>query len=1268
MVLLQGLSAQDLADLSAHLEKLPAIEHSSSFHRITLKQSLLYRGSFLQNSNNPVQEADLTFTLRRQGDLWSWISCESDVPAMQSRLQVEAVEVNHVRKGDGDQLELSWSMGRREPGRDMGRGENAHSMMKAKKRSVLDWSIGGRKRMENHPHRALIQLSSKQGDQHLQLTFRGAVGASRPVTEPPPQKGNNRPVSWEELGAWFPLQRRDLELKLIRESGQWRALAVDAPSWNKAVHRLVDEQLTVQGDRLQGHVVVEYHSDLWVPRDKKVRRVTYHVEGHIADGRCKGRFRSEGDWGEFEDEFYGSIGQLSRGRYTLDGADGKREGEAMATIASFTMLTGDDPWLMAQQRRREEKGGREPLQPLREGSGDLSQRAIALLKGTQVTPELEGKPDLSGLESAPEMTSFGAAPSVFTWMYPREWKALGPFVERQDQDPAPLWSEVALEPDSTYKDRRLTLAQWVEHPRRWVAALERERSVFLPNSLEDSLWLTDGKMSSYKPHPLAQAYRSREMGRRSCVWYGARTFEVENEEKVWVALQGRDFLALYLDGEKVWSTAKVGDREQMHLIPLTLKPGQRELMVRCGKTKMGYFLGDPKDRTQFRLFIGRGPIPASTSAKGSMEEVYLDGAGLSSQRKFKSEPPLVFDEAKGLNVGWTLPLKGNHGTPSSDGERLYLSGLGGALMTIHPTTGRVLWERASKGESPPRRPALLRDGLILSGGGELTKYGKEGDIVWSIPLKHAGAPLVVGDLVIAQVKRTVKIPQKKGSKTVVFRDLRAFHVKDGASAWSVVSEDTTPGFAAVRPLGGGVVLATAGGLCIDARSGAVEPWNLLGTSREGRYSFAVVGHGDRAYFTSRVGQKAFRFFRDGEGSLVVVPIFSQSRSGWGGAPGLVHGGQLWVPRLADEYHDHHPVPWSQLDVYDLSSGQHLAKAKPTFDDSVAPGPAIAAGNLIVVYDSGAPAKLGLRNPRAKVAFYSDSDRPVQLHQHAFEGKSRMMGAPLVVGESIYYTLHDRLICVAFTEGGLQSQRETLARHHLQMLGRPPAMPPMVELTPSSKPLKGPIHRLAHGPSPNQWWRLGPLPRAAEDFGDAWTELTPTLGEAPEGLAVPAVFEAVEAENIRPGPKIPVYRNNRVRYVPIQNLDLLGAVGGKSQSRSYFHTVLRVDEAGVFRLDSGSRSSTVVISGHQVKNGEWLSMAKGDYPVLVKVELGRVPPVGRILFKFNLMEMEDPHRAHRSAMEAFHLRKSMLEDIVKHLPGSAQAIQAQKILSELSVQP
>jgi hypothetical protein len=391
--------------------------------------------------------------------------------------------------------------------------------------------------------------------------------------------------------------------------------------------------------------------------------------------------------------------------------------------------------------------------------------------------------------------------------------------------------------------------------------------------------------------------------------------------------------------------------------------------------------------------------------------------------------------------------------------------------------------------------------------------------------------------------------------------------------------------------------------------------------------------------------------------LICVPVWQFRRNLWGGSHPVLSGGLLYVPRIADEFHPHNVVPWTQMDVYDQASGQHYAKAKPALDDSFHPLPLVASRDHLVFSDTGDPQWIRDAQQRPQVAFIAKGDRPKVINRVDFPRKSRLHCEPLLDGKRMYVRLDRDLICLSSdTPAGKAYEDQQRAALIFGLIGEHPALPPVTIPT----PIPGfratatlPVNDLMPDLPPDRWLMAGPFPRQAQPglpaiFAD------PLAAPPQAGAAVAwgdATLEAAFlAENCyqAKGRSI-VGAGDTTVFRPGRAIDLLATIARKPNRTCFFATILRTDDPCTMRFAMRSMGVTCWLAGKPIKDQELVRFAPGAYPLVARYDQGSIPPFGQPLLNATFAEAPDPRDTEEDWLERVRRFKDQLEYIRDQVP-------------------
>ncbi len=585
----------------------------------------------------------------------------------------------------------------------------------------------------------------------------------------------------------------------------------------------------------------------------------------------------------------------------------------------------------------------------------------------------------------------------------------------------------------------------------------------------------------------------------------------------------------------------------------------------------------------------------------------------------------------GLDVGDSLGRRAS-AVPVTKGKRVWAS-FGTGTVACYDLAGKQLWRTQ-------------------------TEMPFSGDTAFS--------PLLVGE--VLYVPGTVLVPNRRRNDRAA--SLCALDADSGKLLWRSGPLGASAGVVAVV-LGQAdrepkVVLATPDGTLLDGKAGTVLHKRL------NRYESPVVPtvDGDRVYLAGKLsGQLAIRLGVDSDGNVSVKTLWNINRVGWSSPqqtqPGLVHEGLWYLPRSSDENAGHHPVPWDQLDVYETQWGQHVARPNPVVFTAASPLPLARAGDVIAFSDSGT--RGWGKPPKATITFLSAGDRPVILARHEMaEGK--LAGSPVFDGERMYLRVDGELACVGTgTEQARREDLQAMARQAIGDIGPRPRLQ-VIDLSPDADytPPDGvPVWQIQPNIPPEDWLMAGPFRHGRREAPQAPTDpgsLRPRPGTQVtlDGLS----------EKFGPLPKgvrvlrslIRQYRSDRAYYQAAYGLDINVALKETDGTTAYFYTVIDVPRETTvrLRLDHGQ----AWLAGQKVPDRAPLRMKPGLYPMLYRVDVGRFPPVGRMVFAPHFNPILSPTEGMGAWRDKIRIRKGLLQRVAEELRAYREGRYAELLLAEL----
>lgn len=105
------------------------------------------------------------------------------------------------------------------------------------------------------------------------------------------------------------------------------------------------------------------------------------------------------------------------------------------------------------------------------------------------------------------------------------------------------------------------------------------------------------------------------------------------------------------------------------------------------------------------------------------------------------------------------------------------------------------------------------------------------------------------------------------------------------------------------------------------------------------------------------------------------------------------------------------------------------------------------------------------------------------------------------------------------------------------------------------------------------------------------------------------------------------------------IDITNAIGRVYHSRSYLYHVLDLPQAGWYRVGLGHGGAVLFINGTPRRDGEYIKLDAGAYPLLLQVDIAQTNPWGRDLLQPRLIaETEDAAKAYQIKALARHAEK------------------------------
>lgn len=889
-----------------------------------------------------------------------------------------------------------------------------------------------------------------------------------------------------------------------------------------------------------------------------------------------------------------------------------------------------------------------------------------------------------------------------SWLLPGTWRTAGPFERRRRLRWQPSRLPAVVPVDGVrYRVPRLKIAKDIFLERSWKDATLREGKVLPdPESWRDTFVQVE-RLVRYGKHPANQGYYARQNGSRSYVWYAATNLIAAADAEAWVGIRARDFARVWVNGRQVWDSGPKFEAWRANVFKVPLKKGANRVLVECGKQRITYHAPLSFNRSEFTFWVcGRGQprtpeqlaaAKASREKRAEADAAMVQGYWTPSGRTYPNAvPPFSWNLEKNWNIAWRVPVKPDRSPIVVSGEKLFCTHAPNQLVCLNKKDGKLLWTGTCQADglaegAGSTAPVVTDDRVwVYFGNGVAGCFDHEGKRLWAV---NTGIPwrggvkfsplLCDGKLIIGG-----QIPAPRENKELVRHQFAALDAASGKAIWrSAEFKSRLGGYTGLHLTSGNhrkSIIVTANGRVLDAADGKLKFSRQFSLSNPMTPSIG----GNRAYLLdNRYGQAALHFWLDDLGRLGCRKIWEIRRGGSSSnqitTPGLVRDGLWYIGRSTDESGGHHPVPWDQLDVYEVARGQHLARPNPVIVDSRSPVPVVFAGKYVVCSDSG-QGQRGSREPKAAIAIVTLGDDPRLLSRQEFR-KGKMYSAPVFDGPRMFIRLDGEIICI--TNGGEKARSVELAavaRTIISAVGSQPRKLGLLDPDPlpaGTDLSEAPVSTLEHNIPPDRWLVAGPFPRMKSKNAEGIENVATFVAVSETKVkanGVEAAFAPLPEKYLLARSMVRVYRSSGVYYHPTTAINLTALLKGKTQSSTYFFTVLASPREQVARLDLLRRNTQVWLGGKPIRNGELAAFPRGYVPLLVRLDAGRMPPFAKVLMSLKFNSALSPRKAMANWLDRIRSYQKRLKEVVAELPDTAHAVKARGLLEALethaAVQP
>lgn len=836
------------------------------------------------------------------------------------------------------------------------------------------------------------------------------------------------------------------------------------------------------------------------------------------------------------------------------------------------------------------------------------------------------------------------------WLLLADWQLLGPlvFAGRQPQDlgslpvivPAPVPGLRYATPMQRLDKQHWLITAWREGaPDGRIAPVEPDAS---------AVWTHTARLGSYGRYDHATTYTALQNSQRSLLWYAQRELHTGTAGTAWLAVKCHEHGRIWLNRRLVWSGAG-----GLAVVPVQLIAGRNELLLEAGHRGISYHPPPPweQSRAQVWLWPAEQPQvspPPPTRPGNSAVHGYLAG---SIRHSPDAAPPVAMSLSDRRTLRWRTGLTGTGSPPVIHQDRVYITD-GAHLLCLDRASGKRHWSIELPAWRPSRTGLIVRDdGLwAVAADGAAVCISLEGRQLWHTPgagdVANAGladSPLIVDGLLILHDRIKPSRESRRRRESLV--RLRALDAGTGESRWSADLPPQREEYGG--PYGGGdsaillerqnhrkAVVICADGTLLDAADGQtiLPAWfDLPG-------AITPLVDGDTAMLVGRnLGQAGMRLWLDDDGTLRWERTWAHRRQGTSSpqrtAPGMVMNGLLCLPRGADEDGGHHPVPWSQLDVYRASDGQRLARPCPVSQISPLPHPIVRAGPYAVFSDWYQPGR-GAGEPAASISFVEVSDRPRIAATIEFEDRI-LDAAPVFADRAVVLRFTNELVCIEGLTGDDAAREEALAlaATAIAQIGpEPPA-----------------AHDAREPGSPDPQWFAPGFPRielrAAASLGQ-WSLAGPLREQtADPQTPPPQAFSPLPPDVLVGGPLVIETRSEGSFYRPSTIIDLRRLLDDQGNATVWLAAVLHVPVRISGRIDAPR--AAVHLGGQLLPEGAIVDLLPGEHALLLRIDVGPLPPVGRPILAAYFREQLSTAHQRGQWLTAIRERQAVLQDAARH---------------------
>jgi len=1080
------------------------------------------------------------------------------------------------------------------------------------------------------------------------------------------------------------VEGRPIELDILRAGGVWVEPFAATPEWNRGVHEIDVGGLALEGDLLSGEVALVLHPDKWVPEDQKPRAQTFRLQVRIDDGAAAGTHEGEGDLGALAGAVAGRVEVVVAGHLASRESGTTVHSEVTGhtevdLAAALPDPSGDAPPLAYRDCRVLLLALREYPLSLREARRRIVEGPDDALDLATPAMAADWVRTAAGQTRSPVIGHGAGAPADF-----------GPYGEVIAWGPGGLIDAPA--------------GTW-QRPAHWhlAPAFEIEADAPSPPPLPAVLLAGGDTVEDFRvAAEMGEQYQHRSKFPR-LIHTGTTALELAEDRKLWFAVRARAAGSLWIDGRRVWR-AGGGDAgaARFAVFPVELDAGSHRLVARV----RGH-LGEAR----FELAVSPHDPPEPEAPAASAEPPPSRGYRGDGSAVFpEASPPVAWDLETGSNVAWRAEVPGGSGDPVVAGDLAIVTASPNRVHAFALADGVEAWS-AAVGPEPdddgPVTTSPVADGervYAFFHHGHLACFDLAGEAVFAhdtgldagrgldlpAPVLVDGKCVVLGYTGSREEGRAchaIAYDAASGAEAwrrelpADVRVARALNAKHDSQSFRDGTAWTIAGLAPVILARGEhkvPLLVSPQGHLIDARSGEVleRAARPVALAR----SAPVIVDGT-CYFSTPHGTSALALDLDEHGTVRARTRWISRRfcyqyppedalthrDYWYDAP-VVFDGRCYVQRNTwHHWPQHHPKPRTEVTTYDLDSGLPRGRQTKALSEATNPaGNPAAAGGRLYFTDAGDGKYDGTRE-HGQVAVAMPGDVPLVIADNVC---GKLNSTPIAAGDALLLRTRDGLACLRVDgEEGARFQRERIAHYLNDRLPRFPGIAKVATIPAEETDFFAeegvPVTKLVEGVMPHDWLVLGPGGRADGDplaAAGGQAGIRPRVGTEVGDLGA---FAPLDRDHLRIGYNVVVYWSDR----PPKTYSLdVGLLTGKEPSTTWLYTVVTNDRTRTLQAKFkkiGGAKMRLWLAGAPVGEDEVVRLEPGFYPVMLRVDLGRLPPfVKKTVAQVHFDPVEDPAEqvaAWRARVSPY---REHLEAIVAELDGTDHAAEAELLLRYL----